>query len=565
MARATSAAAPAAPTASPSVVLQDGKFSTVPVREEDIGGELLPILSKGLYTDPLHSLREYVQNSVDSGATQVTIKITGNSVVVHDNGQGMNQAELIDARRFGVSTKNALEHVGFRGIGIYSGFDLCNRLLITTKQAGSDHSYVMEFDFGKMKAQLLADSKAGAKRTPLIQLLATHSRFSQEPAAKALRGTTVQLEDISDFHIAQLRDRKRLKAYILRNLPIDFDERWEHRDAIVARLKEEVPGYKAIKVILESDTDPREVVTRPAIPRLDAPTMNPIKNEAGETIAFYWAALHKAGADGKRGKIPDEYANYRGFVYKVKGFTVGNNSKLQPIFKTGGAALYQWYTGEIYVTDPAVIPNTERDDFETNRAYESLQSHVRVSLKELQSKASKYQSEERALERYKAHETRLAEIGSLIRAASMPLVEAFSELDNISEELKRQRGNLPSNKRDWGKGVLKAVDDLRARVRKKIEEQSKGGAKKKAGRSRAGETETKDDADGEDKGEKKDPWQPVTLAQLMDDAGVLLDEDALRVLSIINDALAGVLMDGSETHQAVLAEIEEGLAAEFGG
>jgi hypothetical protein len=564
MAKATSAAVAATPPASPAVVLEDGKFSTVPVREEDIGGELLPILSKGLYTNPLHSLREYVQNSVDSGATQVTIKITGNSVVVHDNGQGMSQAELIDARRFGVSTKNALEHVGFRGIGIYSGFDLCNRLLITTKQAGADHSYVMEFDFGKMKAQLLADSKTGAKRTPLIQLLGAHSRFSQEPAGKTLRGTTVQLEDISDFHIAQLRDRKRLKTYILRNLPIDFDDRWEHRGAIVARLKEEVPGYKAVKVILESDTDPREVVTRPAIPRLDAPTMNPIKNKKGETIAFYWASLHKAGDDGKRGKIPEEYANYRGFVYKVKGFTVGDHSKLQPIFKTGGAALYHWYTGEIYVTDPAVIPNTERDDFETNHAYESLQSHVITTLKDLQRKASKYQSEERALELFKKHETRLAEIGKRVRAGSLPRVEAFSELDKISQELERQRGNLPADKREWAKGVLKAVDDLRAKVRKTIEDQPKGGAKKKAGRSRAGETETKGEAE-DDNGQETGAWEPVTLAQLLEDAGVLLDEDALLVVSIINDALAGVLIDGSETHQAVLAEIEEGLAAEFGG
>jgi molecular chaperone HtpG len=562
MAKGTNVAIAPGPLASTSVVLEDGKFSTVPVREEDIGAELLPILSKGLYTDPLHSLREYVQNSGDAGATQVTIKITGNSVVVHDNGRGMNQAELIDARRFGVSGKDMLENVGFRGIGIYSGFDLCNRLLITTKQAGDTHSYVMEFDFGKMKTQLIADSKAGAQRTPLIKLLEAHSRFSQEPAAKAAHATTVQLEDISDFHIAQLRDRKRLKAYILRNLPIDFDERFEHRDAIVTRLKDEVPGYKAIKVILESDTEPREVVTRPAIPRLDAPIMSAIKNEAGDTIAFYWACLHKAGDDGKRGKIPEAFAYYRGFVYKVKGFTIGNNTKLQGIFKTGGAALYQWYTGEIYVTDPAVIPNTERDDFETNRAYESLQSHVRETLKDLQKKASKYQSEERALELYKKHEARVTEIARGIRAGSVPRVEAFSELDNIFEELTQQRGSLPTAKKDWAKAVLKTVDDLRTNVRKKIEDQPKEKGKK-AGRSRAGETETKDDAEGGGKDEGNKQWEPVAIAQLIDDAGVLLEEDALRVLRIVDEALAGVLLDGSETHQAVLAEIAEGLAAEF--
>ena len=562
MAKTINSAPPAAQV-SAKVSLQDGKFSHVPVSQEDIGAELLPILSKGLYTDPLHSLREYVQNSVDAGATQVTIKITGNSVVVHDNGRGMNKTELIAARRFGISSKNLVEHVGFRGIGIYSGFDLCNRLLITTTQTGADHSYVMEFDFGKMKQQLASDSQNGEHRTPLIKLLADHSRFSQDPSTKAAHSTTVQLEDISDFHINQLRDRTRLKAYILRNLPIDFDDSFEHREAIIKRLKDEVPGYKAVKVILESDTEPREIVTRPAIPRLDAPTMNPITNEAGDKIAFYWACLHKAGTDGKRGKIPEEYASYRGFVYKVKGFTVGNNTKLQGIFKTGGAALYQWYTGEIYVIDPAVIPNTERDDFETSRAYEGLQSRVVTALKELQKKASQYQSEERALERFQKHEERVSELKRLLRNGSIARVEAFAELENIYEELERQRTNLATAKREWGKTLIKAVDDLRTKVRKEIENQPKADAKRKAGRARAGETGTKNDSEGDGKKQKTDPVEPVSISSLVETAGLLLDEDAMTVLSIVDSALAGVLVDGSEMHQAVLAEIEEALDAEF--
>ena len=44
------------------------QFAKFQLKPEDIGGELLPILSKGLYTDPLHAVREYVQNSVDADA-----------------------------------------------------------------------------------------------------------------------------------------------------------------------------------------------------------------------------------------------------------------------------------------------------------------------------------------------------------------------------------------------------------------------------------------------------------------------------------------------------------------
>ena len=112
---------------------------------DDIGGDLLGILSKGLYPDPLDCIREYVQNSVDAKAKTVTIKITGNSVIIIDDGRGMALGGLVQARRLGLSNKSQTEDVGFRGIGIYSSFDICNRLLITTKIAGEARSRVLEF------------------------------------------------------------------------------------------------------------------------------------------------------------------------------------------------------------------------------------------------------------------------------------------------------------------------------------------------------------------------------------------------------------------------------------
>src|SRR6266513_6060897 len=98
---------------------QPGKPVEWPVHSEDIGGELLAILSKGLYSNPLDCIREYVQNAVDAQAKTVTIKVTGNSVLIFDDGRGMGIEELVQARQVGLSPKSLTEHVGFRGIGIY--------------------------------------------------------------------------------------------------------------------------------------------------------------------------------------------------------------------------------------------------------------------------------------------------------------------------------------------------------------------------------------------------------------------------------------------------------------
>ncbi len=54
-----------------------GELIPLEIDVDDIGGELLAILSKGLYTDPLHCIREYVQNAVDANAHSATIKLQG--------------------------------------------------------------------------------------------------------------------------------------------------------------------------------------------------------------------------------------------------------------------------------------------------------------------------------------------------------------------------------------------------------------------------------------------------------------------------------------------------------
>src|SRR5947209_3701078 len=66
-----------------------GKPVLMPANADDVGGELLSILSKGLYTNPLDCLREYVQNSVDAGAERIAIKVQGNAVFINDTGAGM--------------------------------------------------------------------------------------------------------------------------------------------------------------------------------------------------------------------------------------------------------------------------------------------------------------------------------------------------------------------------------------------------------------------------------------------------------------------------------------------
>ena len=165
----------------------------LPLEPWEVGGELLDILSRGLYSDARDAIREYAQNGIDATASQISITVNGPRVVVRDDGLGMDWPTLRRARRFGMSDKNSRENVGFRGIGLYAAFGMCESLEISTHPKGSAEIFTLVFDFGPMR-RILESDRAGDKRAgvALSDLLFEYARFSKEPypANVALTGSS---------------------------------------------------------------------------------------------------------------------------------------------------------------------------------------------------------------------------------------------------------------------------------------------------------------------------------------------------------------------------------------
>jgi hypothetical protein len=324
-----------------------GETIPVPMENKGIGGELLNILSKGLYTNPLDAIREYVQNSIDANAEEVQIQITGNSVWVMDYGDGMNREQILQSREFGVSRKSIENNVGFRGIGIYSGFDLCERLIVRSKRLQEDFEHVLEFQFGDMRRKL-EESRLDPDR-PIIslpELLSenTYYRFEQSTAPDT-SFTLVQLEDLSDSHIHKLSNVDVMRNYILNNLPVRFSSDFIYGDDIERNLRNNVPGYKSARIKLIIENAPPVIVEKPTIPELVQPRFGFVSDSRGRKLAYYWACLtSKNEAISSRGA---QYQKFAGLVYKQKGFTIGNREHLAIHFTR--KQLYPWWTGEIYV------------------------------------------------------------------------------------------------------------------------------------------------------------------------------------------------------------------------
>jgi hypothetical protein len=538
--------------------IPQGKFITIPVGDQDIGGQLLPILSKGLYTNPLDCVREYVQNSVDAGAKKITIKITGNSVLIHDTGQGMDEAQLLSSRKFGISAKDLAEHVGFRGIGIYSGYDLANRLVITTKKAESTEEFIMKFDFGGMKKELEANP---AGSVPLSTILFKFTSFSRRPSVAAgLSFTTVQLEDISAVHLRKIANRGELRQYVLQNLPVDFSDNFDFKQRITDDLSQNVPGYRAVTIELQSDDEEDEIVTRPPLSGLREPSIGPIYSD-GKVIAYYWACLNKANK-----RLDDENlslakkgvyqpSDYQGFIYKCKGFTIGTRDQLYTLFTAGSGTLYRWYTGEIYVIDDQVIPNTARADFETNAAKSRLEIAVKSKLVELEKQAEKIRNT--ALADAKVTEA-LAELGSLHAEISKKGTDTFEDWDklrDVHDQMKKHRAKASLSVREKADQALKIVE--------KLEKEIRSGVNRGASTSQSAKRNQKSQPTPLPfPTEPPEPGPEKTLIGVLVELD-LLDSSAMpKVVEAIDAALVDILGTDSTAYKRIITAVEATLQGE---
>jgi len=161
----------------------------------DIGARLLANLARGIYNHEA-VLREYVQNACDAYAAlngapeneviRVTIE-SEDAIAIQDNGIGMNLSDVKASKKIAVSPKSEIEGMtGFRGIGIWAGFQACNQLEVTTTKAGDKHRYRLQIDFADILNHVNEDIN-------IKKLLDGRFRIESDEASKEEHYTRVRL------------------------------------------------------------------------------------------------------------------------------------------------------------------------------------------------------------------------------------------------------------------------------------------------------------------------------------------------------------------------------------
>ncbi len=251
------------------MVDQQQSSQRIPPEPWEVGGELLDILSRGLYTDAKDALREYIQNSVDAKADNVHITIDGPVVTVRDDGHGMDFETLRRARRLGASDKGILSNVGFRGIGIYAAFGMCETLTIHTHQAGSSELLGLRMHFGEMNRVLERDRNAPRRSSiALNDLLFEHTTFLRANFSGNLNDqfTMVRLEGLQPEYRSQLSNLPKVHGYLLNTLPVLFPDSGYGPD--VNKWMRERLNLNPVKVVLRVGKDSELVVAPELVPKV---------------------------------------------------------------------------------------------------------------------------------------------------------------------------------------------------------------------------------------------------------------------------------------------------------
>jgi len=515
----------------------------------DIGAEIISILTRGMYPDPRDAVREYIQNSIDAGAENVEIKVRQDSIVIQDDGSGMDYDALRRSVRIGISDKNPSKDIGFMGIGIYSAFHLCDKLEIHTR-VNEGTPNVLNMDFGKMKSilskqklQRIQNEIESDELMGLQTLLENYIDISEESSVDIesfpSKGTRIEISGLSNVFLPYVTHFDPLAEYLREVIPLHFDPLFSHGAKIEQKIseicKEHDADFELISLKLQVDGR-NETLFRPykdndfnAKEKPQEPTILPILAQDNEFLGVVWGCLNSVR------KIVDT-KHLRGFVLKKQGFSIGKRENLVKYFPRGNT-FFPRYIGEVIVTHPQLLPNASRSDLEFSNLRSSFFEALTRVADQLDEKGDEFQEWTKADDelgkitaQLKLLNAAFYKSGTTTEKLVDILVQVINECDKIEKRIKRNaiRPGTEGNAEE----IMAQARQLESLIQEKINSIVTSKRTKNSKEESLKIAETLTDLPVVEPKEKK----YESLVELLDDFDLPIADESLKsVLSFIDD------------------------------
>jgi molecular chaperone HtpG len=474
----------------------------------EVGSFFLETMTTGMYEDPFHCIREYVQNAFDAiqdairqgqlGADdgRVLISLGGTarapSLMVRDNGTGIPASKAYSTLvSLGASRKTPVLHAGFRGIGRLAGIAYSTSLRFTTTAKGEAVATVVEYDCGRIRGYF----SPGAEPVDVRDVMRSSVTNSTKPVGEDEHYTEVEMFGLVNLG-KEFVELAKLQPYLRTISPVEYSDNFEFADRIRALADSFGASLPAIHIEVKQKKERK-------------PILKPYKNSYPTNRKNVFSKLHNIetftsvehgwfgwiGVSNFPGEIVDEMAE--GVRFRIKNIQIGDDGIIEGLAEELTAAgserrLQPWAVGEIFLTNPKVVPNARRDGFEDSAAWRDVRRDIKEQVVRRIIKLVRSASTTRSAMKNLADEL------DKLTAASAVVVIDQAEKDRIEALIKKNLRTLGDPEKLVGADT-KEVSRLTSRFKALAEELAKRVP------TTAEEDEPDDDADtGSEAGESED-------------------------------------------------------------
>ena len=364
-----------------------------------VGGDLLRLITAGMYDNPLVLYREYLQNAADaiasrgkgSGSVRVKIDPFHSQVTILDDGTGLSPEEaahrLIDVGR---SAKHRELDRGFRGIGRLSALAFAERVQFTTRTHAAESPTQVTWSGRALRDLDLArvDASTAIKECTTIRQLTDGGwpeRFFQ-----------VTVDRINRHAASTLLNEDAVRSYIGEVCPVPMASRFPLASEVRAFLTDHT-DYFVLDVRVNDDSRPVERSFAEVIPltdrygaafeRLETRVIPQLDGD--EPAAIVWLA-HTPYA----GSIPRRLG-VRGLRARAGNIQIGTDRVFEHLFLE--PRFNGWCVGEVHIIDKRLVPNGRRDYFEPNPHLRNIENHLGAIAHEISSRCRRASSQRNKL------------------------------------------------------------------------------------------------------------------------------------------------------------------------
>ena len=404
-----------------------------------LGGELLRLVTAGMYDSPLVLYREYVQNAADAiaaqgssaGSVRITVDPLNSRITILDYGTGLSSGEavrrLIDVGR---SPKDRLIDRGFRGIGRLSGLAFAEELHFTTRTCGDTPPTRVSWNARTLRELDLSFVDAETA----IQQSATTSQVACGEWPE--RFFQVTIDRISRHAASTLLNEESVRSYLGEVCPVPLATSFP-LSTEVGKFLNRNTEHLILDIRINDDPQRVERPFRDAIPLTEdvhAPfetleTRVIPRVDGEEPAAVFWLA-HTPYT----GSIPRRLG-IRGLRARVGNMQIGTDRIFEHLFQE--PRFNGWCVGEFHILDRRIVPNGRRDYFEAGPHLRNLENHIGAIAQEISSRCRQASSQRNKLRNVAAAIHRLKAAHDLARSGYLRPGDADALIE-------RERDRIPA-------------------------------------------------------------------------------------------------------------------------